>query len=97
MEEVIAGFANLQFSSDGKLVYFNTPAWATSPAVHVVDTTTCREHFLIDGWIQRIAYTDQGDRLIVSRRQYDSEGVYHDDFVVTPEGEIVGHMGIKER
>ncbi len=97
MAEVIAGFANLQFSSDGKLVYFNTPAWATSPAVHVVDTTTRREHFLIDGWIQRIAYTDQGDRLIVSRRQYDSEGVYHDDFVVTPEGEIVGHLGIKER
>jgi len=34
--------------------------------------------------------------LIVSRRQYDYEGVYHDDLLVTPEGEIVGHLGIKE-
>jgi hypothetical protein len=62
-----------------------------------VDTTTRREHFLIDGWIRRIAYTDQGDRLIVSRRQYDNEGVCHDDFLVTPEGEIVGHLRLKER
>ena len=37
------------------------------------------------------------DRLIVSRRQYDYEGVYHDDFLVAPEGEIVGHLGTKER
>ena len=36
------------------------------------------------------------DHLIVSRRQYDYEGVYNDDFLVTPEGEIVGHLGIKE-
>jgi hypothetical protein len=39
---VIAGFWNLQFSTDGKLVYFSTPAWTTSPAIHVVDTTTCK-------------------------------------------------------
>jgi len=37
------------------------------------------------------------DRLIVSRRQYDYDGVYHDDFLFTSEGEIVGHLGIKER
>ena len=37
------------------------------------------------------------DRLIVSRRQYDYDGVYHGDFLVTPEGEIVGYLGIKER
>ena len=37
------------------------------------------------------------DRLIVSRRQYDYDGVYHDDFLFTSEGEIVGHLGTKER
>ena len=37
-ESVIAAFETLQFSTNGKLLYFVTPAWATSGAVHVVDT-----------------------------------------------------------
>jgi hypothetical protein len=60
MKDVVAAFGNLQFSSDGKLVYFNTPAFATTGAVHVVDTTTCREHFR-DRW-------RAGERLEVGRR-----------------------------
>jgi len=32
-ESGIAAFENLQFSTNGKLVYFVTPAWATSGAV----------------------------------------------------------------
>ena len=95
--EVIAGFFNLQFSTDGKLVYFTTAAWTTSPAIHVVDTTTCHEHFVIDGWLDRVASTDDGDRLIVSRRAYDDIGVFHDIFMVTPEGKLVGQLWLKER
>jgi hypothetical protein len=97
MALVTAGFWNLQFSTDGKLVYFSTPARATSPAIHVVDTTTCKEHFVIDGWLDRVASTLDGDRLIVSRRAYDDIGVYHDIFMVTPEGKLVGRLWLKER
>jgi hypothetical protein len=97
MALVIAGFWNLQFSTDGKLVYFTTSAWATSPAIHVVDTTTCKEHFVIDGWLDRVASTDDGDRLIVSRRDADDIGVFHDIFMVTPEGKLVGRLWLKER
>src|SRR5688572_7608645 len=45
VENLIAGFEDVQFSSDGRLVYFVTPAWATSGAVHVVDTTNRKERF----------------------------------------------------
>ena len=45
-ESVIAGFENLQFSTNGKLLYFVTQAWATSGAVHVVDTTNRKERYL---------------------------------------------------
>jgi hypothetical protein len=91
--DLIGGFYNLQFSTDGKLVYFTTPAWTTSPAIHVVDTTTCKEHFVIDGWLDRVASTDDGDRLIVSRRDVDDIGVFHDIFMVTPKGKLVGRSG----
>jgi Tol biopolymer transport system component len=42
MESVIGGFDSLQFSTDGKLLYFVTPAWATSGAVHVGFTERTR-------------------------------------------------------
>ena len=97
MSEVIGGFWNLQFSTDGKLVYFTTPAWTTSPAIHVVDTTTGKEHFVIDGWLDRLASTLDGDRLIVSRQDADDIGVFHDIFMVTPKGKLVGRLWLKER
>ena len=34
IKNVVAGFENLKFSTDGKLVYFTTPAFATCGAVH---------------------------------------------------------------
>ena len=96
-QDVVQGFYDLQFSTDGKLVYFSSPAWAASPAIHAVDTTTGKERFVIDGWLDRVASTEDGDRLIASRRQYDDIGVYHDVFMVTPEGKLVGRLWLKER
>jgi hypothetical protein len=98
-EDIIAGFDNLQFSSDGKLVYFNTPAWATSPAVHVhvVDTTNRRERYVIDGVLKKVERTPHGDVLLVGRKKYDSEGGYYQDFLVSPEGKVLRAVGDKER
>ena len=39
MENLLAGFSKPQFSTNGRLVYFLSEAWATSGALHVVDTT----------------------------------------------------------
>jgi hypothetical protein len=96
-KDMIAGFDNLQFSSDGKLVYFNTPAWATSPAVRVVDTTNRRERYVIDGVLKKVERTPHGEVLLVGRKKYDSEGDYYQDFLVFPEGKVLRTVGEKER
>jgi hypothetical protein len=61
MSSVVAQFNELRFSPDGRLVYFETPAWATSGALHMVDTTTCREHFICAGGIESF----RGNNLVV--------------------------------
>ena len=38
-QNIIASFQNMSFSADGRHVFFVTPAYATSGAVHAVDTT----------------------------------------------------------
>ena len=43
----VCDFQNMQFSSNGQLLYFETPAWATSGAAHVLDLKTGKEHFLM--------------------------------------------------
>ena len=65
MRYVVAAFEDLRFSSDGRLVYFTTPAWATSGAVHVVDTTNRSERFVCDGAIIKVIPSARGDRLVV--------------------------------
>jgi hypothetical protein len=49
METILADFSKLQFSGDGRYVFFLSAAWATSGAVHVVDTKTRKEHFVCPG------------------------------------------------
>jgi hypothetical protein len=45
-EAQICDFRNKQFSSDGRRLYFLTPGWATSGALHVYDMRTNDERFL---------------------------------------------------
>lgn len=97
MSQVVAAFKDLRFSSDGRLVYFTTPAWATSGAVHVVNTTNREEHFVCDGAIIKVISTAQGDRLVVGKRKYDANGGYWQNFLVTPEGSELRPIGKKER
>ena len=62
-----------------------------------MDRTTCKERFVIDSWLDRVASTDNGDLLIVARRDFDDQGVFHDIFMVTPDGKLVGRLWLKER
>ena len=52
---------------------------------------------MIDSWLDRVASTDNGDLLIVARRDFDDQGVFHDIFMVTPDGKLVGRLWLKER
>ena len=95
MENIIAGFDNVQFSSDGRLVYFVTPAWATSGAVHVVDTTNRKERFVVAGNGLRVLHSGEyRDHLLLAQHRYFLGGGSYDWFYLfTPDGKEVGVVG----
>jgi hypothetical protein len=45
-EQQLCDFRQKQFSSDGRRLYFLTPGWATSGALHVFDTRSSDEHYV---------------------------------------------------
>ena len=95
MESVIAAFQNLQFSSNGKLLYFVTPAWATSGAVHVVDTTNRKERYLFPGNDLKIVPAGEyKDCLLTQQHRYFIGGGTYDWYwLVRPDGKEVGPVG----
>jgi hypothetical protein len=94
-ENIIAAFDDLQFSSDGRLVYFVSPAWATSGAVHVVNTTNGRERFVLAGNDLEVIHSGEyRDHLLVSQHRYFLGGGSYDWYwVFRPDGEEVGPVG----
>ena len=99
----IVEFENLFFSSDGRLVYFDSPVWARNAAVHVVDTTNGKEHFITDGSLEDIQRSASGDLLIVNKGKYipprgaffNSIPDYYQTFLVTLDGTEIKPMGEK--
>jgi hypothetical protein len=88
MSTVVAQFNELRFSPDGRLVYFETPAWATSGALHVVDTTTGREHFICSGGIDSF----RGNNLVTEESVYRGHGHQLQKFLRSPEGKMLGTL-----
>jgi hypothetical protein len=78
----------LRFSPDGRLVYFETPAWATSGALHVVDTTTCREHFICAGGMEGF----RGNNLVTVESVYNDNGHQNQRFLRGPEGKMLATL-----
>jgi len=95
VESVIGGFDNLQFSTNGKLLYFVTPAWATSGAVHVVDTTNRKERYCFPGGdLKVVPKGEYKDCLIVQQHRYFIGGGSYDWYwLLKPDGKEVGPLG----
>lgn len=95
MESVIGAFENLQFSANGKLLYFVTPAWATTGAVHVVDTTNRKERYLFPGNnLKIVGPGEYKDCLLVQQHRYFIGGGSYDWFwLLRPDGKEIGPVG----
>ncbi|PZR71876.1 MAG: hypothetical protein DLM73_14610 [Chthoniobacterales bacterium] len=93
--QLIAAFQSLQFSTNGKLVYFVTPAWATSGAVHVVDTTNRKERYVFPGNDLKIVPSGEyKDCLLTQQHRYFIGGGSYDWFwLMRPDGKEVGPVG----
>jgi hypothetical protein len=94
----ICAFDRKQFSSDGKLLYFNTPAWATSGAAHVFDFRTKKEHFVVpsNGLTVLSECKDkqyQDDLVVYQHRYFVFGGSYDWAFLFTPQGKEIGSLG----
>lgn len=95
VEALIAAFDSLQFSTNGKLLYFVTPAWATTGAVHVVDTTNRKERYLFPGNdLKIVGPGEYKDCLLVQQHRYFIGGGSYDWFwLVRPDGKEIGPVG----
>ena len=95
MENVLAGFSKPEFSTNGKLVYFLSEAWTTSGALHVVDTTNGKEHFVCPaaefGVVQSGEYRD--DLLVQQHRYFIGGGSYDWFWLLKRDGKEVGPVG----
>lgn len=98
VKTTVCAFDSVQFSPDGQILYFETPAWATSGAIHVYDFKTGRESFLMAGDSLLVLRTChfapyQGDLIVSQHRYFVFSGSYDWSFLFTPDGKEVGPLG----
>ena len=77
----LCDFRSKQFSSDGRRLYFLTPAWAASGALHVYDMRAGEEHFLMPAkgiLVLSFCPNRYKDRLVVLSRRYFMLGGRYD-------------------
>ena len=94
-ESVLANFAKPQFSTSGRYVFFLSDGWATSGAVHVVDTTNGKEHFVCPGLdLEVVGAGEYRDCLLVRQHRYFIGGGSYDWFwLLRPDAKEVGPVG----
>jgi dipeptidyl aminopeptidase/acylaminoacyl peptidase len=94
-EAVLANFSKPKFSSDGRYVFFLSDAWATSGAVHIVDTTNRKEHFVCPGNdLDVVPSGEYRDCLLVLQHRYFIGGGSYDWYwLLRPNGKEIGPVG----
>jgi hypothetical protein len=98
VRNTLCAFNNPQFSSNGQLLYFDTPAWATSGALHVYDFRTLKERFFLASngtqVLSNCADKKYRDDLIVSQHRYfEFGGSYDWLWLFAPDGKEIGPIG----
>ena len=72
-EHQLCDFRSKQFNSDSRRLYFLTPAWATSNALHAFDMRAGEEHFLMpanDVLVLSFCRSKYKDHLAVEQHRY---------------------------
>jgi len=96
-EDVIAHIEDdtLQFSPDGKRLYFISSAWVTAGALHSVNVDGTDERFIASAnTLKVIGKGEYTGCVIVSQHRYFLTGGSYDwYYVFTPEGKEIGPLG----
>ncbi|HVX81650.1 MAG: hypothetical protein ACTHOR_04565 [Devosia sp.] len=94
-ETSLCEFDSMAFDSSGRYLYFDTPAWATSSAVHVLDLKAKRERFFVAGGLERVLAgcgdKKYRDHVIVTQHRYFVFGGSYDwAYLFSPAGKELG-------
>lgn len=98
VKHMITAFKQKQFSSDGRLLYFLTPAWAVSSALHVYNFVTNESRYVMPSNSFRVLSackrSDYTDFLVTRQHRYFVLGGSYDWYwLYPPDGEAVGPIG----
>lgn len=97
VKNAVCGFIGKQFDIEGGLLYFETPAWATDNAIHVLDLKTGKEKFVVAGSsFGLVTCTDSpySNHIIASQHRYYIQGGSYDwYYLFKPDGTEVGTFG----
>ncbi|MBI1214063.1 MAG: hypothetical protein GC190_21585 [Alphaproteobacteria bacterium] len=90
-KNTLCDFMHKAFNSDGRKVLFETPAWATSSALHEYDLTTNRQRYLLpsNGFaiLKDCDTREYRDHLVVSQHRYFVFGGSYDWYwLYSPDG-----------
>lgn len=85
-------FSKLFLSPNGKTLYFQTTAWATSDAIHSLNITTKKTSYVTDGEIACVVLNGeyQGDLVVQQHRYFVQGGSYNDLYLYDPAGKEIG-------
>lgn len=74
LKQSICDFSSKQFTSDGRYMYFLSPAWATSAALHRYDTNTRALSFVIDAndviVLSDCKKAENRDNIVINQHRY---------------------------
>jgi hypothetical protein len=94
-ENNLSEFNSLVFSTDGNMLYFLSAAWATSNALHVLNLSTGKEHFITDA--DDVLVMGKGKfatHLIVMKHKYFKQGgSFNYYWLMTPKGKEIKMVG----
>lgn len=80
MRKVVIEFNDKKFSPDGKTIYFSTPAWAVSHAVHSVDIDGSNERHITHGDLIDVV----NEPLSEDFKEYVADILKEDDWRIYP-------------
>lgn len=95
MQHVLAGFKKLVFSNDGSKVFFLSPAWSTSDALHVVEVASAQERYIASAnSLQLLRTGAYSGCLVVSQHRYlVGTGSYDHYWLIAENGDEIGLVG----
>lgn len=95
VSKAISTIVNVQKSYDSSKIYFQTEAWATSNAIHVVDLNTLKEKFFSDGsFVKTVGKSPYTNSIIVLKNYIDGDnGRIESYFAIASNGNEICELG----